>query len=295
MKIKDLVQSKFNVRKEYPEELVDDLADSITLDGLISKLVIRSREDGKYEVLAGWRRKLAIERVSGEDSELPDDWYIVKDVSDYDAIRLSVTENVQRLNLSALELAGAAHSLKGEGKGIKDKDVAKILWTTEARVKRLLKLEEHVEHLPSRAVADLSTPDELEPVFTDIHVDAMSRAGAFGMGDEIVREVCDMIMDNDIPASKVSSVVERIAHKDEPVSSSSENPEGSSEDSSKEEPMQDRYNGRVRYADNGALVVESKKETVALDLSYYDEYLKNDGQFAVYLNAKVKIKTIGED
>lgn len=289
MKISQLIQSPQNIRKEYPPELIEDLADSITLDGLLSRLILRPKGD-KFEVLAGWRRKLALESILGPDTNLEDGWYIIKDVSNKEALRLSITENVQRLNLSSMELSIAAEAFRGESMTVKE--TAKALWTTEARVKRLLKMGEHLEDLPASAIQNLNTPDELDPAFTDLHVEALGKAGAFSMGGDVVRDVCEMIIANELPASKVASAVERLAPKEEsqPVNEPVEGENGPPD----ETPMKDKYSGKLRM-EGDQLVVESKRETIPIDLNYYKEFLLNPDQFSVYINASVNIKAIGDN
>lgn len=294
MNLDQLVQSEFNVRKEYPGELTGELVDSIKLEGLFSKLVLRPVADGKYEVLAGWRRKLALEQIYDFNQEIPEDHYVLKDINDFEAVRVSIAENVQRVNLSSLELAGAVESLLEVNSKLKNKDLAKILWEPEARIKRLKKLKERVPELPTYAVEELKKPEELEPTITDAHIDAMVRAGGFDMGSEIVNDVCDMIMENELPASKVKDVVERCKPKAPESAPEPESPDSNDKKKDEDESLQDRFNGRLRFDDNGVLVVDSKKETVAVDLEHYKEYLENDEKFAVYINAKIDIKTIGE-
>jgi len=291
MKISQLIQSPQNIRKEYPPELIEDLADSITLDGLLSKLLLRPKGD-KYEVLAGWRRKLAIESITGPDTELEDSWYILKDVNNKDALRLSITENVQRLSLSSMELSSAAVALKEEDPSMSAKELAKILWTTESRAKRLLKMDDFLENLPASALQNLCTPDELDPAFTDLHVEALNKAGAFSMGDEVVRDVCDMIIANELPASKVASAVDRLAPKGEisPTNDPVKGEDGPQDSSA----MKDKFSGRLKL-EGDQLIIESKREIQPVDLEYYKEYLKNPDQFAVYVSATVNIKPIGEN
>lgn len=292
MKLGQLVQSTFNVRDEYPEELTGELAKSIKLEGLFSKLVLRPVAGDKYEVLAGWRRRLALVEVFGLDGELPKNSYVLKDVSDFEAVRVSIAENVQRVNLSTMELAGAVESLVKVDPNIKVKAMAQILWVSEARVKRLLKLTDRLPELPNAAVEELRTPEELEPTFTDAHVDAMSKAGAFDMDSSTVADVCSMIMNNELPASKVGAVVKRLTIDE---SSSSDTGDTKASEKKEEDPMQDRINGRVMYDDNGFLLVKGKAgELNPLDLAYYEEFVKDKEKFAVYLNAKIDIKTIGE-
>lgn len=292
MKISDLVKSPLNKRSQYPEEMIDDLAESIKQDGLLSKLVLRKAEGqpGCFEVLAGWRRRLALVVLNGEDYELPDHSYIVKDVDDYAAIRLYLTENVQRVNLSSLELAEGALALKKHSPKISTKEIAKILWITEARVKRLLDMNERLEELPENALRELGIPDEMTPAFTDAHLDAMVKAGAFDLPEDKIKDVCEMIIANDVPASKVKTVVDKMTPKDDVAPPEPEKKE--MEDAGK---MQDTFKGVVTMDEHGVITVESRKDTKQLDLTYYENFIREDRKFRVFLNAKITIKPVSQE
>lgn len=289
MKIKNLVKSPLNRRAQYPDNMIEDLAESILEDGLLSKLVLRPKKEdkGSFEVLAGWRRRLALSKNLGEDADMPEAYYIVKDVDDYSAIKLYLTENVQRVNLSSLELSEGAQALKACDPKITIKQIARILWTTEARVKRLLDLPDHVDALSASAVRELGTPDEMAPAFTDAHMDAMDKAGAFSLPEETIREVCEMIIANDIPASKVKTVVDKMTPKEEATPPTAEDPKTPEEEGR----MQDSFKGLVTM-DGDVILVESRKETKPLDLEYYRNFVCTPDKFRVFLNAKITIKPV---
>jgi ParB/RepB/Spo0J family partition protein len=291
MKLANLVQSRFNKRREYLPEMITDLAESIKEHGLISRLALRPLKDGTCEVLAGWRRKLALKQVHGEDYDLPETEYVILAVSDFEAVKISIVENVQRVNLSALDLAEAAKALIEEQPNLKHKAIAKILWTTEARVTRLLGLDEHLDDLPQQAVDSLAIPDENDPAFTDSHVAAMAKHGAFDLGEDKVKDLCDLIIEQELPASKVQSLVEKMTAKESqaPISdSSSDNgPEKPKDDPT----MTDYYKGVLVY-DGGQLTLEGKKGNQSVDLSYYHPFVNNPDKYKVHVDAKVRIENL---
>lgn len=292
MKISDLIQSRFNCRKEYPSETISELQESIEKDGLFSRLVLREK-GGKHEVLAGWRRRLALGMIFGEDAELSSEYFVVKQVSDFDAVRLSIAENVYRINLSAIEMAEAVASLISEKPGIKAKEIAKYLWTTEARVKRLMELPKHLNDLPANAIQNLSMPDEMEPAFTDAHLDALVKSGAFELDSYKVKDLVDSIIDQELPASRISAMVDKMAEKNHDPSTS--DPEGSSSTQESNTPedssMVDTFKGLL-VLDGDNILVKTKKETLPVDLSYYRNFLENPDKFRVWVQAKIKIETL---
>jgi ParB family chromosome partitioning protein len=300
IKIKDTEQSRFNKRREYPDEMIVDLADSIKTYGLLSRIVFRSIGDGKYEVLAGWRRRLSLTKIRTIDGYLEEGEYVIMDVSDREAVKLSITENVQRINLSALDLADAIAAMREEDPKISVKEIAKILWMPEARVKRLLKIDDYVDKLPTSAINSLSEPDEAKPTLTDAHVDEMARAGAFENLDAIqVKDICDRISESEIPASKVSMLVSRAIEGAEKQTSSSPSNESSNSEASsnemdkntEEQAFTDKYNGFLRL-DEGILLVEDKRESKELNMDNYLNYIRTPDKFRVKVKAEFKIQTL---
>ena len=84
---------------------LQELADSITENGVLQPIVVRSRPDG-YEIIAGERRWKAA-RLAGL-SRIP---AVVKDLSDERMVEVAVVENIQRDELSPVEEAHAYHIL----------------------------------------------------------------------------------------------------------------------------------------------------------------------------------------
>jgi ParB/RepB/Spo0J family partition protein len=294
MKLSELEQSRFNKRREYPAEMIEDLANSIKEYGLISRIALRKLSSGKYEVLAGWRRSLALVLNNGASYDLPEADYRILNISDYEAVKLSITENVQRVNLSALDMAEAAKALMEGNPKIKPKEIAAVLWTTEARAKRLMGLEEHLSDLPQVAVDSLAIPDENDPAFTDSHVDAMAKCGAFeSLSESQVSDLCDLIISQEVPASRVEGMVNKMTAKDDAAKeaaseSAGEAPKGDGTDGT----MTDKFNGILVYDEAGDLFLEGKKETKPIDLSYYHPFIREADKFRVHVTAKIKIQPI---
>ena len=91
-------QPRFTVR----EEGLEDLANSIKEKGLLQPILLRKKENG-YEIIAGERRFRA-SRIAGL-SEVP---AIIKDVDDRESLEIALIENIQREDLSPIELESSA-------------------------------------------------------------------------------------------------------------------------------------------------------------------------------------------
>ena len=93
-------------RKTFDEQSIAELASSIKAHGLLSPIVVR-KMNTKYEIIAGERRFQACKAAGIE--RIP---AMVKDISDADAFKISLVENLQREDLNPMEEAEAFFTLK---------------------------------------------------------------------------------------------------------------------------------------------------------------------------------------
>ena len=100
--IKDLTRNKFQPRKHFSKESLEELTNSIKEQGVIQPIVVRPNKSfkGKYEIIAGERRWLASQNAGLH--EVP---VVILDVDDVKSLEFSIVENVQRQDLNAVEEA----------------------------------------------------------------------------------------------------------------------------------------------------------------------------------------------
>ena len=110
IQIKDIQKNPYQPRKEFLEEKIQELAQSIKENGLIQPIIVRKSPVLGYEILAGERRYRA--SIAAGLSEVP---VIVKQLSDQDMMLHSIIENLQRENLNPIEEAKAYQSLIDKG------------------------------------------------------------------------------------------------------------------------------------------------------------------------------------
>lgn len=110
VQIKDIQKNPYQPRKEFSEEKIQELAQSIKENGLIQPIIVRRSPVLGYEILAGERRYRA--SIVAGLSEVP---VIVKQLSDQDMMLHSIIENLQRENLNPIEEAKAYQSLIDKG------------------------------------------------------------------------------------------------------------------------------------------------------------------------------------
>jgi ParB family transcriptional regulator, chromosome partitioning protein len=95
-----------NPRKQFNEEELANLAQSIGDKGLLQPLVVRQRRDGEFEIVAGERRWRASQRAGLH--QLP---VLVRELSDGETLEIALIENIQRTDLNPLEEARAYQQL----------------------------------------------------------------------------------------------------------------------------------------------------------------------------------------
>jgi len=97
---------KFQPRKTFSEETLEDLATSIRNQGLIQPIVVREIAPSSYEIIAGERRWRAAQRADLD--KIP---AIIKQADDESVVAMSLIENVQREDLNPIEEAQALRRL----------------------------------------------------------------------------------------------------------------------------------------------------------------------------------------
>jgi ParB family chromosome partitioning protein len=142
----DLIRAgQLNPRKDFREDDLAELADSIRQKGLVQPIVVRpDPASGGYEIVAGERRWRAAQRVPLHHVPV-----IVRELSDQDALELAIIENVQRSDLNAIEEAGGYRELM-ERFGYTQDQLAEVMGKSRshlANTLRLLKLPSGVQEL----------------------------------------------------------------------------------------------------------------------------------------------------
>lgn len=140
----DLIEpSPYQPRMRFREEALEELARSIAKSGIIQPLVLRTL-GARYQLIAGERRWRAAQRAGLQ--RVP---AILREVSEEQALELTLVENIQREDLNAIEQARAFQRLMDEFH-LTQEDVAERTAkdrTTVANAVRLLKLEATIQDL----------------------------------------------------------------------------------------------------------------------------------------------------
>jgi ParB family chromosome partitioning protein len=102
LSISDLVSNKFQPRKIFNQDKMEDLTNSIKERGIIQPIIVRksSNDNSKYEIIAGERRWLAAQKAGLH--EVP---VLIIEADDLKALEFAIVENVQRHDLNPIEEA----------------------------------------------------------------------------------------------------------------------------------------------------------------------------------------------
>ena len=134
--ISDLVSNKYQPRKVFDEESLQDLTSSIKERGIIQPIIVRKSLDNKskYEIIAGERRWLAAQKAGLH--EVP---VVIIDVDDLKSLEFAIIENVQRDDLNALEEARGYKRLIEEFSYDQEK-VAQFIGKSRSHIANFLRL-----------------------------------------------------------------------------------------------------------------------------------------------------------
>lgn len=157
---------KYQPRKDMDQGSLEELAQSIKVQGIMQPIVLRTVAADKYEIIAGERRWRAAKLAGLEHIDA-----IVREVPDEAAIAMALIENIQREDLNPVEEAVALQRLQQEYE-LTQQEVASAVGKSRATVAnllRLLALPEEVKTLVAHgdiemghARAILGLPPELQ-------------------------------------------------------------------------------------------------------------------------------------
>jgi len=144
-------RGSYQPRRQFDQEALQELAESINEQGLIQPILVRPFADG-YELVAGERRWRAAQLAGLQ--QIP---AIVRELDDQSVAAVSLIENIQRKDLNPLEEAAALQRLQSEF-GMTHQEVATAVGrsrTAVTNLMRLLDLHDEVKVLVDRGELDM--------------------------------------------------------------------------------------------------------------------------------------------
>ena len=132
--VSDLIRNRYQPRKTFNEESLEELTNSIKSRGIIQPIIVRPSSGNKHEIIAGERRWLAAQRAGLH--EVP---VVVVDADDKKALEFGIVENVQRHDLNSIEEAEGYKRLIDEF-SYDQEQVAKFIGKSRSHITNSLRL-----------------------------------------------------------------------------------------------------------------------------------------------------------
>jgi len=141
--ISSIIKNKFQPRRNFEKEALEDLTKSIKERGIIQPIIVRrsKQENGKFEIVAGERRWQAAQNAGLHEVPI-----VEVDIDDLKSLEFAIVENVQRSDLNPIEEAMGYQRLIDEFNYDQEK-VSKFIGKSRAYITNSLRL--------------LSLPDEV--------------------------------------------------------------------------------------------------------------------------------------
>ena len=169
LRLTEIEPNRNQPRKEFDEQALSELADSIREHGIIQPLLVRPLETGGYQLVAGERRWRAARMIGL--TEVP---VVIKEMTETEVMELALIENLQRQDLNPLEEAAGYRELMTTY-GLTQDRVAKRVGKSRSAVANCLRL--------------LTVPEEIQPFLRSGQLSAGHVKALAGMSDreEMVR------------------------------------------------------------------------------------------------------------
>jgi ParB family chromosome partitioning protein len=189
LEIADIDKNPFQTRYVSDNDALEELADSIRANGVVQPILVRpGEEDGRYILVLGERRLLASKKAG--KTTIP---AMVRKVSLQQAAEMTIVENLQREDLSALEQAEAFRVLSNEFK-MTQQQIAERVGLSRASVTnymRLLKLPRDVMQLLAEKKLTFSEAKELLALETD---DQIAKAALYAVKKGLTLEQIERLV-----------------------------------------------------------------------------------------------------
>src|SRR5699024_643952 len=142
LNVSDIDPNAYQPRTEFDEEKIKELAQTLQTHGIIQPIIVRSKGEDQYEIIAGERRLRAAKLLEWEKISA-----IIRELSDTETASHALIENIQREELSAIE-AAQAYSMLIEMHELTQEALAQRLGKCQSTVANRLRL--------------LSLPDDIQ-------------------------------------------------------------------------------------------------------------------------------------
>jgi len=183
--INKIVAGVYQPRKNFDQQNIDDLCESIKNNGILQPIILRKSNDDNYEIIAGERRFRAA-KLAGMNT-IP---AIIRRINNHSALEIALIENVQREDLSVTEEALGYQRLMDEFSYTQE-DVAKKVGKSRSHVANIIRL--------------LSLPESVLKYLDNKQI-SMGHARAIINSDN-PEKLADMVVSNNLTVRHIEDLV----------------------------------------------------------------------------------------
>ena len=232
-------------RKEFNEDRLKELADSIDAHGLIQPITVRYIGEKRFELISGERR-LRAAKLAGLE-EIPS---YIREVNDDDIISYALIENIQREDLNPIEVAMGYQRLVEEA-GYTQAEVAERVGKNRSTVTNMLRL--------------LNLPAFIQAGLRDQKISMGHARALLSIDDEDDQEkIYKKIIDKGYSVRKTEKVIRKL-NEDQ------ENKSKSTDTSDKESAFLKEISNRLRSTLSTKVNIKSKKNGGEIRIEYYSD------------------------
>lgn len=190
----DIIPNRFQPREIFDERALKELAVSIREHGVIQPIIVRSVQNGKYEIIAGERRYKA-SALAGL-TKIP---AIIRNLDDKESSKVALLENLQRKNLNPIEEARTYQKIL-EIDQMTQEELAKTMGKSQSAVANKLRL--------------LSLPDDIQKSLLKEQISERHARALINIPDsKKQKEMLKKIIDNKMSVRSVEEEIKRLYSK----------------------------------------------------------------------------------
>ncbi|MBR7059075.1 MAG: ParB/RepB/Spo0J family partition protein [Neisseriaceae bacterium] len=208
---------RYQPRSQMDDDSLQELADSIKIQGVIQPVIVRESGLDNYELIAGERRWRAAQLA--EFSEIP---AIIKSISDENALAIGLIENIQRQDLNPIEEAYGLKRLIDEF-GLTHERIAEVIGRSRSSISntlRLLSLPEKVRDLLYTRNLEMGHARALITLPESLQVELAQNAVKNGWSVREIERRASSINQSSPKASAVRSIDDGVSQLQNKLSSS---------------------------------------------------------------------------
>lgn len=191
LRISEIEPNRKQPRQEFEPEALNELSESISQHGVLQPLVVRPIFGGGYEIVAGERRFRAA-RMAGL-TEVP---VVIRELTDAQTMELALIENLQREDLSDLELAMGYETLMKEYE-MTQEQVANTVSKSRSSVANTLRL--------------IKLPDGVKTMLTNGDISSGHARALLGLEDnELMEQIAQEVVEYSLSVRETEKRVQQI-------------------------------------------------------------------------------------